>query len=55
MEELEVSDANPFWQRLLEPEKAYGLDLSKPIAPVLEKALNTGFSQRAGQTTESAL
>ena len=48
MEELDASDANPFWKRLLEPDKAYGVDLNQPIAPILEKALNTGFSVAAG-------
>ena len=55
MEELEADDANPFWKRLLEPEKAYGVDLTQPIAPMLEKALNTGFSSQAGYTNERAL
>ena len=54
MEELEVNDANPFWQRLLAPEKAYGVDVSQPIAPVLEQALNTGLSKKMGQSTTSA-
>ena len=48
MDELEANEANPFWKRLLEPERAYGIDTSQPIAPVLEKALNTGFSSTAG-------
>ena len=36
MDELAVDEANPFWKRLLEPETAYGVDVTKPIAPVLE-------------------
>lgn len=47
MEEIDASEANPFWKRLLEPENAYGIDLNHQIAPVLEKALNTGFSAAA--------
>jgi len=50
MDELEVSEANPFWARLLAPEQAYGIDLTKPIAPVLEKALATGMSAQAAKT-----
>ena len=50
MDELEVSDANPFWQRLLAPETAYGVDLTKEMAPVLEKALATGMSSQAATT-----
>ena len=46
MEEIDASEANPFWKRLLEPETAYGINLNQPIAPILEKALGTGnFSQ----------
>ena len=51
MEEIDAGEANPFWKRLLEPDKAYGVDLNQPIAPVLEKALGTGFSVGAGRTT----
>ena len=50
MDELEVSDASPFWKRLLEPDKAYGINMNQQIAPVLEKALNTGMSSAAGAT-----
>ena len=32
------------------PEKAYGVDLTKDIAPVLEKALATGMSSQAATT-----
>ena len=55
MEEMEADEANPFWKRLLAPEKAYGVDVTQSLAPVLEKALNTGFSQQAGLTGQSAL
>ena len=41
MEEIDADDANPFWKRLLEPEKAYGIDLTKAVAPSIERALNT--------------
>ena len=53
MDELAADEANPFWKRLLEPDKAYGIDLTKPIAPILEKALNTGMSSHAGMTAQS--
>ena len=36
MAELSVDDANPFWKRLLEPEKAYGIDMNVQLAPVIE-------------------
>jgi len=37
MEELAADEANPFWKRLLEPEKAYGANVE--LAPIMEKAL----------------
>ena len=50
MEEIDASEANPFWKRLLEPETAYGINLNQPIAPILEKALGTGnFGQTDSQ------
>ena len=42
MEEIDADEANPFWKRLLEPEKAYGVDLTKAVAPSIERALNSG-------------
>ena len=48
MDEIDAAEANPFWKRLLEPETAYGIDFNQPIAPILEKALGTGFSKAAG-------
>ena len=55
MEEIDAGEANPFWKRLLEPDKAYGVDLTQPIAPVLEKALGTGFSAAAGHTASNII
>jgi len=54
MEELAASEANPFWQRLLAPEQAYGVDMTKSIAPVLEKAFATGMSKAGASTVKSA-
>lgn len=44
MAELCEDEENPFWKRLLQPEKAYGVDLTQEIAPVISQALNTGMS-----------
>ena len=55
MDELQADEANPFWKRLLEPETAYGVNMNQPIAPMLEKALNTGFNSQSGYTNERAL
>ena len=41
MEELAAGDANPFWKRFLQPEQHYGAGLDKPLAPVIEQALQT--------------
>ena len=41
MEELAAGDANPFWKKFLQPEQHYGVGLDKPLAPVIEQALNT--------------
>jgi hypothetical protein len=50
MEELNADEANPFWKRLLEPDKAYGIDFKQEIAPILERALNTGMSMAAAES-----
>jgi len=50
MAELDADEANPFWKRLLEPEKAYGIDFKQEIAPILERALNTGMSMSAAES-----
>ena len=41
MEELAAGDANPFWKKFLQPDQHYGVGLDKPLAPVIEQALNT--------------
>ena len=46
MAELCGDDANPFWKRLLAPGQNYGVDV-KPIAPVIEQALDTGMTTAA--------
>lgn len=42
MEDLAADEANPFWKRLLEPEKAYGANIE--LAPIMEKALQSGMA-----------
>ena len=49
MADLAADDANPFWKRLLQPDKAYGIDLNKEIAPVIQEALDTGMVKTAGK------
>ena len=49
MAELCNDEANPFWKRLLAPDKAYGIDLKQEIAPVIMEALETGMVKTAGQ------
>ena len=41
MEELAADDANPFWKRFLQPEQHYAAGLDKPLAPLIEQALQT--------------
>ena len=48
MADLAADDENPFWKRLLQPDKAYGIDLNKEIAPVIQEALDTGMVRTAG-------